>query len=140
MAAMVRDAMTREPFTVRPDTPVDAVVALLKDRGFRHLPVVTAEGQLVGIVTDRDVVGRATASASWLPDDEQASMLHDMHVAEIATEDPVHVSPDTSLRDAARLLLDLHVSCLPVVEGGLLVGVLTTSDVVRTVAHGATSG
>lgn len=136
MTMLVRDVMTRDPLTVRPETPVDTIVALLEARGFRHLPVVDATGRLVGVVTDRDVVGRATASASWLVDAEQKEMLHAMRAGEIATEDPTWVAADATVQEAATLLLREHVSCLPVLDGGALVGILTSSDLVRMVAKG----
>jgi acetoin utilization protein AcuB len=131
---LVSDVMTRDPVTVRADQPADEVVALLDRHRFRHLPVVDSGGRLVGIVSDRDTVGRAVAALSWLDEREKKETLHQMRASEIATDSPRTVEPVTPLADAARLMVLLRIDALPVVQAARLIGILTTQDVLRHVA------
>lgn len=151
MAAAVRDIMDSDPATVRPDTPVEEVVAVLRQHELPGVPVVDDDGRLVGIVTERDLV---------LPDDE--GDLHIPHyvnlfggtvfleplgrfekrlrkafasnAADMMSSDPDTVAPDTSVRDAARLIHESGHNRLPVVDDGRLVGVVTRLDVLGALA------
>ena len=146
MAAVVRDIMDPDPPSVKPETPVEEVVGTLRRHELPGLPVVDDEGRVVGIVTEADLV---------LPDDE--GDLHIPHyinlfggtvfleplgrfedrlrkafastAADMMTEDPDTVAPDTSVREAARLIHESGHNRLPVVENGRLVGVVTRLDV-----------
>ena len=151
MAAVVRDIMDSVPASVRPDTPVEEVVAVLRQHELPGVPVVDDDGRLVGIVTERDLV---------LPDDE--GDLHIPHyvnlfggtvfleplgrfekrlrkafasnAADMMSSDPDTVAPDTSVRDAARLIHESGHNRLPVVDDGRLVGVVTRLDVLGALA------
>ncbi|MCB9663054.1 MAG: CBS domain-containing protein [Alphaproteobacteria bacterium] len=130
----VRDWMTTDPRTVGPTAPVDEVVGLMHDGSMRHLFVVDDGGHLLGLISERDLLGRALGPLSWLTDDERDQALHELLAREVMTEEPDTVTPDTRLADAARLLRDRKHGCLPVVDGGRLVGVLTEHDFVRLAA------
>ena len=137
MAELIREIMDAEPATVRPDTPVEDVVRLLRDRGLPGLPVVDESGACVGIVTEADLV---------LPDDE--GDLHIPHYVNLfggtvfleplghfeQRPDPDSVGPDSTVRDAARLIHKSGHNRLPVVEEGRLVGVVTRMDVLGALA------
>jgi CBS domain-containing protein len=149
--AAVRDIMETNPHSVHPDTPVEEVVALMRDHELPGLPVVDGEGGVVGIITEADLV---------LPDDQ--GDLHLPHyinlfggtvfleslsrfegrlrkafastAADMMTKDPDTVSPDTDVREAARLVHESGHNRLPVVEDGRLVGVVTRLDLLGALA------
>jgi CBS domain-containing protein len=152
MAEVVREIMDSEPETVAPDTPVEEVVRLLRENELPGVPVVDGDGRCVGIVTEADLV---------LPDDQ--GDLHIPHyinlfggtvfleplgrfeqrlrkafaskASDMMTGDPDTVDPDTSVRDAARLIHESGHNRLPVVEDdGRLVGVVTRVDVLGALA------
>jgi acetoin utilization protein AcuB len=106
----VGDWMSPDPLTVTPDSTVEEARELLHRYGIRHLPVVDGDA-VVGFLSDRDVRGGRGGE-----------------VAE-AMNTPVHVIDiDGSIEAAARLMLSRHISALPVLEEGRLVGIVTTTD------------
>jgi CBS domain-containing protein len=151
MAAVVREIMDPDPATVRLDTPVEEVVRLLGDHELPGVPVVDEEGRCVGMITEADLI---------LPDDE--GDLHIPHyvnlfggtvfleplsrfekrlrkafastAADMMSADPDTVGPDTTVREAARIIHESGHNRLPVVEGGRLVGVVTRLDVLGALA------
>src|SRR5574341_1279069 len=102
--------------------------------GIRHLPVVETR-RLVGIVTDRDLRQASPSSATSLSARERDEFMDYIRVGQIMTRRVVTVTPVTPVGDAARLFLRYGVGCLPVVEGRLLVGILTTSDLLEVLTH-----
>ena len=118
----VRDAMTASPTAIASDkTAVDAARTMTTEN-VGSLPVVE-EQKLVGMITDRDLVTNVLAK------DLDPSKVP---VAEVATQDPVSVSPDESLDTALERMAEKQVRRLPVVEDGRLVGILAQADVSRT--------
>ncbi len=134
----VRDLMTADPVTLHPtDRLVDAE-ELMGLRGFRHMPVVDG-GALVGILSNLDVI-RATLEAAGAGD-HRARLLAkaSIQVREVMSTRCDTVGPEQSAREAARMLRERHRSCLPVVEGDRLVGILTEADFVRWFAEAGPS-
>jgi CBS domain-containing protein len=126
----VRDWMTPIPDAIRPEDSVLMARQLMDAGGFRHLPVV-AQDQVVGIVSDRDLRSVWPALLDDPGAAEQERRLASMPVRRIMTANPIVVGPHASLQDAVRLLIDLHVGALPVIEDGVLVGILSESDALR---------
>jgi len=126
----VRDLMTPNPITVGPDTGVFEARQLMLNERIRHLLVVE-HGRLVGIVTDRDIrlmlPSQATSLSVW----EVNYLLARLTVDKIMSTAVITVGPDREAADAARLLLSHKIGALPVVDWGLVIGILTESDVVR---------
>jgi nucleotide-binding universal stress UspA family protein len=115
--AVVGAWMTHNPVTVAPGDKLTSVQARMEEGEFRSLPVMD-NGQLVGIITNRDLklwVGR----------------LADSEVRQAMTQGPVTVTRDTTLQEAARLLEERKIGGLPVIEDGQLVGIVTTSDILE---------
>ncbi|MCH8055374.1 MAG: CBS domain-containing protein [Deltaproteobacteria bacterium] len=109
--------MIGKPVTVTPQDSLATAQAQMQAGGFRQLPVVT-DGKLVGIVTDRDV----------------RRYVRKMRITEVKTamtKDPETVTPVTTIEEAAQLLLEHKIGGLPVLEADSLVGIITTTDILR---------
>jgi acetoin utilization protein AcuB len=111
----VRHIMTGHLRSVRPKTPLDEIKSIMAEEIVRHFPVVSEKGTIVGIVSDRDL---------FTPDARTA--------ADVMTRSVVTVSPKAKLETAAAQLINRNISCLPVMEHGALVGIVTTTDLVMT--------
>ncbi len=121
----VSDFMTKDLVTVREADDLALAESLLRLGGIRHLPVVR-ERKLVGILTQRDVL------RSGLSGKAPARVLP---VSEVMTKDPTAVRPGLGLAQAARLMLERKIGCLPVCDDdGTLVGIITEADFVRFAA------
>ena len=122
----VRDLMTPRPVSVPPDAAVGGVWQTMSERRFRHMPVVDAEGCLLGLVSQRDLlVAQLSGECIDFNDPRPASEL--MH-SELDT-----VRPECCIAEAARHMLRTKRSCLPVVDAnGVLVGILTEADYLRS--------
>ncbi len=118
----VRDWMTPNPVTVLPSTPSTEAFELMRERRIRRLPVVE-NGKLIGIVALSDLL-KAGASSQ----DTEASK---MRITLVMTADPRTVTPETPLRQAAKLMLTHKISGLPVLEADQLIGIITESDIFR---------
>lgn len=127
----VEDRMTRDVLTLKINAPIREAWELAEERGVRRFPVLDG-GSLVGIVTDRDL-RNATASSVVLTEKKYHDFLLDtIRVESVMTPNPRTVTPDTTLKEAARLILDMKVGGLPVVEGERLVGIITETDLLKT--------
>ena len=127
---LVRDSMTREIVTLAPDETVGTALALCRERRIRHLPVLS-EGRLVGIVSDRDLRSATPAFG----DQERAAALQEILVEDVMATDVVSVLPDDPIEQAANTMRERRIGCLPVVEGGELVGIITSSDVMSALVY-----
>jgi acetoin utilization protein AcuB len=129
---LIRDWMTREPIVITEDTSLIKAIHIMKQHRFRRLPVVNAKGELVGMVTDRDLKEASPSKATTLDVHELYYLLAELHVKEIMTRGPINISQDDTVEHAAQLMLEHVVSGLPVVnDRGDLVGIITQSDVFR---------
>ena len=129
---LVRDWMTPNPITAAPDTNLQEAHKIMKDNHIRRLPVVK-DGQLVGIVTRGDIRGAEPSEATSLSIFELHYLVGKLMLDRIMTHDPVTVGPNTTIQEAANLMLSHKISGLPVVDKGRLVGVITESDIFRLV-------
>jgi len=132
----VRDLMTDRVFTLGPNDDLEELYELMDDRRVRHVPVVDRDGDLVGLVTQRDLARGALGPQDTLPLNVQQELLRRRKVREIMAAEVETVDPDVDLNAAAQMLLENKIGCLPVVEGAHLVGILTESDFVRRYVEG----
>jgi CBS domain-containing protein len=131
--------MTRDVVTVRPETPLKEVAALLSDRGISGLPVVTEDGRVAGVVSEADILRKEQGLASerqgllgWLLDPGKPDPKLEARTAGEAMSAPaVTLGPGRPVSEAARLMLESSVNRLPVVLNGELVGIVTRADLVR---------
>jgi CBS domain-containing membrane protein len=127
----VRDLMTEHVFALRATDDLEALYELMDTHHVRHVPVVDRDGDLVGLVTQRDLARSVLGVQDRLPLSTQQDILRRRSVREIMASEVETVDPDESLGVAAEMLLENKIGCLPVVEGTHLVGILTESDFVR---------
>jgi CBS domain-containing protein len=132
---LVKDWMTKEVVTISPDETLPEAHRIMKERKIRRLPVLK-NGQLVGIITRGDVRGAEPSGATSLSIWEVNFLLARLKVLEIMTPNPSTISPDETIGEAARLMLENKISGLPVVDSaGQVVGIITESDIFRLVAR-----
>ncbi|HEY0601989.1 MAG TPA: CBS domain-containing protein [Herpetosiphonaceae bacterium] len=128
-AQTIRYWMHAPAITITAEAPVSEALALMHEHSIRRLPVVTATTQLCGIITDGDIRGADVLHATGLDLRQIASSLQRIPVGEVMTERPIAVTPTTTLREAALLMLDNKIGGLPVVDAAnTVVGVITESD------------
>ena len=130
----VRDLMTTGIFAVSPEAPVSALQDLMDEKSIRHVPVVEADGTLVGLVSQRDVLRYQSAFEDDLPLSTRDDLLTVTCAGDIMTRQVETIEADEDLAVAARILLDNKYGCLPVCEEGILAGIITEADFVRLIA------
>lgn len=131
-----RDLMTAEVFTVKPDDDALAVQALMHGKSIRHVPVVGDDGLLAGLVSDRDLIRKTSRLEGEVPVGTATDVLRTLKVRDVMTADVETVDVDDGIDAAAQIMLENKYGCVPVMEEGLLAGVLTEADFVRFVADG----
>mgnify|MGYP003578574768 CR=1 FL=1 len=125
-AKAVKEIMMSSPVTVRPGDTLQLASDMISLGCIRHLPVVE-NGRLLGILSARDVmaVGHKNRSA----------LLKSMPIKGVMKRRVITVAPDTPIVEAARLMADKKIGCLPVLSDGTLVGLVTTTNILRYVEH-----
>lgn len=130
---LVRSRMTAEVRTISPTTTLGEALAMTREYGIRHLPVVD-QGKLVGILTDRDL--RLAAPPVWASDTDYAALratFEQKTIADVMTAHAlVSTTEETPIEDAARVMYEHRIGCLPVMRGDELIGILTETDVMRS--------
>lgn len=127
---LVREFMTKEVTTLREtDSLLDARMIFVRS-SFRHLPVLRGR-QIVGIVTEHDIRQHSPSLLTGVNQEEYNRVLETTPVTRAMTREPVTVTPDQPMFEAAQLLYSRRFGCLPVVEKGEIMGIVTTSDMLR---------
>jgi acetoin utilization protein AcuB len=122
--------MQTQVITATPAMSLAEVQRLMRDNHIRHVPVVSGK-RLVGMMTDRDLREASPSPATTLTRGEIAYQMETTPIKTCMTKDVVWVGPGMNMIDAARLLVHRKIGCLPVVDNGALVGVVTDMDCVR---------
>ncbi len=134
---LVREAMSGNVTTIDPTVTAHAAVGRMIARRVRHLPVVDAQGALLGIVTDRDLrhylfspgvferIGQVTAD----------ELLKAVTVKQVMSSPAVSVHADEHLETAARVMARRRIGSLPVVEKGRVIGIITETDLLRQIVR-----
>lgn len=117
--------------TATPDTPVLKAREIMQANNIAHLPVTDGKAHLLGIITDRDVKQAWASPASTLSVYELMYVLQELKVESVMVRKVITATPDMTIERAARILHDNKVGALPVVDGGRLVGIITTSDLME---------
>lgn len=126
----VSDWMTKKVFTLTPDDYLSDAIALMKERCVRHVPVMKG-GKLRGIVSDRDIKEYSPSKATTLDIYELHYILAKTKVKEVMHAGVLTTTSDTPVEEAAMIMLDDNVGCLPVVDNGELAGIISDKDIFR---------
>lgn len=128
---LVRERMTRNPYTISADTPVEEALKRMRENHVRRFPVLDKNGKLVGIVSEKDLLYASPSPATSLSIYEMHYLMSKLTVSEVMTKDIVTVTEDTPVEDAARIMTDHKIGGLPVVRDGQLVGIITETDLFK---------
>jgi len=126
----VADWMTRQVVTVVPNDSVARAMHLMLERGVKHLPVVH-DGAVVGVISDRDIRAYTPSKATSLDIYEINYLLAKANVKDAMGARLTTTTPETPIEEAALTLHENAIGCLPVVEGGVLVGIISDQDFFR---------
>ncbi len=126
----VADWMTRRVVTVGPDDSISQAMHAMRERGIKHLPVVR-DGAVVGVISDRDIKAYYPSKATALDIYEINYLLAKATVKEAMGALLTTTGPDTPVEEAALVMLEKNIGCLPVVEGDVLVGIISDRDIFR---------
>jgi acetoin utilization protein AcuB len=129
---LVRDRMTSDPITVSPGTSVPEAVRIMRESVIRHLPVVDDGGKLLGIVAQTDLWHASPLQGTTVSTFELNYLLANLHVREVMVSPVITVSEDAPLEEAARLMVEKKIGCLPVMHDGDLEGLITETDIFET--------
>ena len=127
----VRDLMTPKVITVQPEDSVASAYDLMLDHRIRHLVVIDGDGDLVGLVTHRDLLRHSLIERTGMPLSLQRSVMDRVRIEEAMTTEVETAEPGQSLEEAALVMFENKLGCLPVVEGSRVVGIVTEADFVR---------
>ena len=132
----VGDYMTRHPLTVMPDTSIVEVQSIMSENNVRHLPVVEKGKRLVGLVT-RQNLRISPIELSSLNVWEITRLLSGLKVKDVMVrgKDVITATPDTPIEEAARILVTHRIGCLPILEEGIVVGIITESDLLTQLTN-----
>lgn len=131
----VKHWMTQNPITVKPSTPLVEAARLMKEFGIRRLPVVD-KGEVVGILTHRNILEAAPSKATTLSVQELNYVLEKLTVAKVMRKDPICVSPEDSVIDVVIMGHEKGIGAFPVVDSrGVLVGIVTENEIYTAFVH-----
>jgi CBS domain-containing protein len=129
---VVKEIMMGSPVTLGPDDTLDLVNDVISLGRIRHIPVLD-DGRLVGIISERDLMGGAVPAIFGLKQKSKSALLKTYHIKEFMKKKVVTVKPDTPIKEAAKIMAQKKIGCVPVLSGGSLVGLVTTTDILRYV-------
>jgi len=123
--------MSRHPITVRHDVGIDEAIKMMRDEKVRRLPVINHQDELVGIVSEKDLLLASPSPATSLSIYEVHYLLSQMKVSEVMTEEVITVTEYTPLEEAACIMVDNKIGGLPVMRDGKMVGIITETDLFK---------
>lgn len=129
---LVKDMMTPNPVTATPDTTHKQATELMREHQIHHLPIVNRQGKLVGIIVESDLFQAQPSPATTLSIYEIHSLLSSLKLQQIMRHPVYTTHPDCPLEEAARLMHQHNIGSLPVLDGDELVGIVTDTDIFKT--------
>ena len=124
---LVRDVMTPNPTSGYPEMPITEVQALMQENNVRHLPILDAGEKMVGLITQRSIMQAAPPDLSQFSPFVVNYVLAKLQAHNIMVRGVVTISPNTTIEEAARIMADEKIGCLPVMRGDDMVGIITDS-------------
>jgi CBS domain-containing protein len=134
MKASVKTIMNTKIVSVSANDSLDTVDDIMNLGNVRHLPVVKA-GELVGIVTQRDLLRASLSSILHVGLDQKKAFLNSIKIREVMARDVITIAPEATIQETAEIMADRKIGCLPVVDGGKLVGMITETDLLEYIAE-----
>ena len=128
---IIERRMTRHPITCNPEMSLADASALMKQEKVHRLPVLNKDKNLVGLITEKDILYASPSPASSLSIHEMAYLLSKLTVGKLMNKNVVTIEKNTTVEEAARCMVDQDLSCLPVLENGKLIGIITKSDMFK---------
>lgn len=127
----ISDLMTSKLFTLQPSDNLEDVRALMRLAQINHIIVTDTNGHFLGLVTHRDLLAHAVSDLADIEPEERSELEANIKVGEIMRKNVATIYPDTRLREAAKMMADQKLECLPVLEGAKAVGIITASDFIK---------
>ncbi len=132
---LVKDRMTPNPKTITPDASHPEALRMLHKEKFSYLPVIDKSGKVIGMVTETDLLHAAPSSATSLSIYEMNYLLANLKIQDVMSSPAVTVTEDAPLEEAARIMIEKDIGCLPVMNGDKLVGVITETDIFKALVE-----
>jgi CBS domain-containing membrane protein len=129
---VVQEIMISSPVTLKPDDTLDLANDVISLGRIRHIPVVD-DGRLVGLLSERDLMGAAAREIFGLKAKQRSALLKSVLIKDVMKKKIVTVGPETKIKEAAHVMAEKKIGCVPVVSAGALVGLVTTTDILRYV-------
>lgn len=128
---VVRDLMTKDLFTLYDDDTLNFADEVMNWKRIRHIPIINHKYELQGILTHRDLLALSISQLADLPVSDQKRLHRKIRVGDVIKRNVTTTTPGTHLKDAAKIMFEKKIGCLPVVEDGRLVGIITEADFVK---------
>jgi acetoin utilization protein AcuB len=125
---LVKDRMTPHPICGNPQMPVTEVQELMRAKKFRHLPILDNSGRMVGLITQRSLLKALPSDVSGFSRFEISYILAKITAKDVMTRDVITIDEDVAIEEAARIMADEKIGCLPVCNGEEMVGIITDND------------
>jgi CBS domain-containing protein len=129
---VVKEIMMGSPVTLGPNDSLDLASDVISLGRIRHIPVLD-KGRLVGLLSERDLMGAAANRIFGLKQKNRSALLKSVPIKEVMKKRVLTMAPDTPIKEAARLMAEKKIGCVPVLSAGILVGLVTTTDILRYV-------
>jgi acetoin utilization protein AcuB len=130
----VRNYMSPNPLTVEPDISFPEAMGILRRKKIRRLPVVEHD-RLIGIVVEEDLLSNQPSPATTLSIHEMYALLERLRVRQIMSRPVITVEGICPIEEAARIMVEHKIGCLPVMDGEKLVGIITETDIFKTLVE-----
>lgn len=130
----VRTLMTQNPATLDRNETLDIPDTIMNLGRIRHMPVVE-DGKVVGVLSQRDLFRSALIVALGFGRKTTSALIKTIRVKEVMTKPAITITADAAVSDAARLMIEKKIGCLPVVENEKLIGLITETDILRSVVE-----
>ena len=134
MAKTVRDIMTTEVTTLGRNDSLQLAKDIMTLGRVRHFPVLD-DGKVVGVVSQRDLYKASLGSVMKYGEKAQRAFLEGLAVKEVMSDPVITIASHAAVQEAARLMMEKKIGCLPVLEGAQLVGIVTETDMLKLVAE-----
>jgi CBS domain-containing protein len=134
MAKTVRDIMASEVTTLNRNDSLQLAKDIMSLGRVRHFPVID-DDKVVGVVSQRDLYKASLGSVMKYGEKAQRAFLEGIAIKEVMADPPITIAPHATVQEAARLMMEKKIGCLPVLEGPKLVGIVTETDMLKLVAE-----